>query len=193
MSHPNPARYLRAHAKLVDEHLRQIWQLLDLPADLALVAVGGYGRAELYPKSDIDLLILLPQQPDESLQQRLQDLVGKLWDIGLEVGHSVRTVGDCMSESSDVTVQTNLLEARHITGNHSLFLEMRETLAAHLSRRAFYLAKVQEQEQRHTRFVDTDYNLEPNLKESPGRSARSAIRAVDLARLRFRPYLAGAG
>ncbi len=168
IEHPNPARYLRAHAKLVDEHLRRIWRLLELPGDLALVAVGGYGRVELYPKSDIDLLILLPHQPDVSLQQRLQDLVGKLWDIGLEVGHSVRTVGDCMSESSDVTVQTNLLEARHITGNQSLFLEMRETLSAHLSRRAFYLAKVQEQEQRHTRFVDTDYNLEPNLKESPG-------------------------
>ncbi len=168
LAHPQPARYLLAHSKQVDEHLRQVWRQLDLPAELALVAVGGYGRAELYPKSDIDLLILLPAQPGEALQQRLQELVGNLWDIGLEVGHSVRTIGDCMAESSDVTVQTNLLEARHITGNHALFLEMRETLAAHLSRRAFYLAKVQEQEQRHTRFVDTDYNLEPNLKESPG-------------------------
>ena len=168
LAHPHPARYLRAHAKLVDEHLRRIWRLLELPAGLALVAVGGYGRAELFPKSDIDLLILLPQQPDEPLQHRLQELVGKLWDIGLEVGHSVRTVGDCMSESSDVTVQTNLLEARHITGDRALFLEMRETLAEHLSRRAFYLAKVQEQTQRHSRFVTTDYNLEPNLKESPG-------------------------
>ncbi|BCK87664.1 bifunctional uridylyltransferase/uridylyl-removing enzyme [Sideroxyarcus emersonii] len=168
LAHPQPTRYLLAHSKQVDEHLRRVWRQLDLPAELALVAVGGYGRAELYPKSDIDLLILLPAQPDQALQQRLQELVGNLWDIGLEVGHSVRTIGDCMAESSDVTVQTNLLEARHITGNHALFLEMRETLAAHLSRRAFYLAKVQEQEQRHTRFVDTDYNLEPNLKESPG-------------------------
>lgn len=168
LAHPQPTRYLLAHSKQVDEHLRQVWRQLDLPAELALVAVGGYGRAELYPKSDIDLLILLPAQPEGALQQRLQELVGNLWDIGLEVGHSVRTIGDCMAESSDVTVQTNLLEARHITGNHALFLEMRETLAAHLSRRAFYLAKVQEQEQRHTRFVDTDYNLEPNLKESPG-------------------------
>lgn len=168
LAHPNPTRYLRAHAKLVDGNLRRIWRLLELPPGLALVAVGGYGRAELYPKSDIDLLILLPEQPDGPLQQRLQELVGNLWDIGLEVGHSVRTVGDCMSESSDVTVQTNLLEARYITGNRPLFLEMRETLEAHLSRRAFYLAKVKEQEQRHTRFVTTDYNLEPNLKESPG-------------------------
>ena len=124
-SHHQPARHLLAHTKIVDEHLRMVWQLLAMPPELTLVAVGGYGRAELYPKSDIDLLILLPQQPDERLQQLLQELVGKLWDIGLEVGHSVRTIGDCMSESSDVTVQTNLLEARHITGSHPLFVEMR--------------------------------------------------------------------
>jgi [protein-PII] uridylyltransferase len=167
-THHQPARHLHAHTKIVDEHLRMVWQLLAMPPELTLVAVGGYGRAELFPSSDIDLLILLPEQPDEQLQQRLQDLVGKLWDIGVEVGHSVRTIGDCMSESSDVTVQTNLLEARHITGSHPLFVEMRETLSNHLNRRAFYLAKVKEQEQRHTRFLDTDYNLEPNIKESPG-------------------------
>lgn len=165
---PHPARYLRAHTKLVDEHLRMIWQMFAMPPGLALVAVGGYGRAELYPKSDIDLLILLPQQPDEPLQHRLQKLVGKLWDIGLEVGHSVRTVDECISESSDVTVQTNLIEARYIIGSRPLFLEMREALANHLDRRAFYLAKVKEQEQRHARFLDTDFNLEPNIKESPG-------------------------
>ncbi len=168
LARPTPARYLRAHARLMDEHLRAIWKMLAMPPDLALVAVGGYGRAELYPKSDIDLLILLPQQPDEALQQRLQELVGKLWDTGLEVGHSVRTVADCLTESADVTVQTNLLEARHIAGDPGLFREMRDALAAHLDRRTFYLAKTQEQEQRHTRFIDTDHNLEPNLKESPG-------------------------
>jgi [protein-PII] uridylyltransferase len=165
---PHPARHLRAYSKVVDDHLTRVWRLLKLPADLALVAVGGYGRAELYPKSDIDLLILLPQQPDPALEQQLKSLVGTLWDLGLEIGHSIRTVGDCMSESSDVTVQTNLLEARHITGKRALFLEMREALSEHLNKRAFYLAKVQEQEARHKRFVTTDYNLEPNLKESPG-------------------------
>ena len=164
----HPTRLLRTHAKLVDEHLHAVWRMLGMPPDLALVAVGGYGREELFPKSDIDLLILLPQQPDDALQQRLQELVGVLWDIGLEVGHSIRTVGECMAESSDVTVQTNLLEARLICGNSVLFMEMREALTNHLSRRAFYLAKLQEQEKRHARFVDTDFNLEPNLKESPG-------------------------
>lgn len=161
-------RLLQAHARLVDAHLIMAWQMLEMPAESSLVAVGGYGREELYPKSDIDLLILLPQQPDDALTQRLQELIGVFWDIGLEVGHSIRTISDCMAESSDVTVQTNLLEARLINGNLPLFQKMRETLTQHLSRRSFFLAKQQEQINRHTRFIDTDYNLEPNLKESPG-------------------------
>ncbi|MBI1175127.1 MAG: [protein-PII] uridylyltransferase [Sideroxydans sp.] len=168
ISNAQPLRHLHAHARLVDEHLCQVWLMLDMPPALSLVAVGGYGRSELYPKSDIDLLILLPQHPDTALQQRLQQLIGVLWDIGLEVGHSIRTVGDCMAESSDVTVQTNLLEARLITGNQPLFQEMRDVLSNHLSRRTFYLAKLQEQENRHRSFLEDDYNLEPNLKESPG-------------------------
>ncbi len=167
-AHPQPHRLLHNHAKLIDRYLQQIWLQAGMPDDAAFVAVGGYGRMELFPKSDIDLLILLPQHPDIDLQQRLQTLIGVLWDIGLEIGHSIRTVGDCMAESSDVTVQTNLLEARHIIGNRSLFLEMRETLSEHLSRRAFFLAKSQEQEHRHMRFIDIDFNLEPNIKESPG-------------------------
>jgi [protein-PII] uridylyltransferase len=168
LEHGKAQRLLLAHARLVDAHLKLAWQMLGMPAELCLVAVGGYGREELYPKSDIDLLILLPKQPDAALAQRLEELVGVFWDIGLEVGHSIRTIGDCMAESSDVTVQTNLLEARLISGNLPLFQEMRETLTQHLGRRAFFLAKQQEQTQRHTRYVDTDYNLEPNLKESPG-------------------------
>jgi [protein-PII] uridylyltransferase len=168
LAHGKAQRLLLTHASVVDDHLRDAWQMLAIPPELALVAVGGYGRKELYPKSDIDLLILLPQQPDTALQQILQNLIGVFWDIGLEVGHSIRTIGDCMSESSDVTVQTNLLEARLICGNKPLFEEMRLTLAQHLGKRAFFLAKQQEQIQRHARFIDADYNLEPNLKESPG-------------------------
>jgi [protein-PII] uridylyltransferase len=166
--HPQPRRLLRAHSRLVDEHLIALWRVLDMPATLTLAAAGGYGRGELYPHSDIDLLILLPEPADGALAQRLQELVGTLWDIGLEVGHSIRTVGDCMAESSDVTVQTNLLETRRVAGSAALFDQMREMLKLHLSRRTFYLAKIKEQEQRHARFVDTDFNLEPNLKESPG-------------------------
>ncbi|RFC33657.1 MAG: UTP--GlnB (protein PII) uridylyltransferase, GlnD [Candidatus Nitrotoga sp. MKT] len=166
--HAQAARLLRAHAKLVDEHLRAVWQLLAMPSNLTLVGVGGYGRSELYPKSDIDLLILLPEEPDPALQQHLQELVGLLWDIGLEVGHSIRTVAQCVEESVDITVQTNLLEARLIIGAPQLFEEMVSTLAQHLDHRAFYLAKQNEQQRRHARFIDADYNLEPHLKESPG-------------------------
>jgi len=163
-----PATLLADHARVVDEHLQQVWQDMSMPEGMALVATGGYGRGELYPRSDIDLLILLPHDPDEPLQQRLHAWVQLLWDIGLEVGHSVRTVAQCLEESADVTVQTNLLEARLLAGSPELFAEMRLALAAALDRRAFYLAKVQEQENRYARFLDTDYNLEPNLKESPG-------------------------
>ena len=165
---PQPARLLKAHARMVDEHLCTVWQTLDMAPDLALVAVGGYGRSALFPRSDIDLLILLPSEPDAALQQRLQELIGLLWDIGLEVSHSIRTVDQCLTESVDVTVQTNLLEARLIIGARQLFDEMCSTLAGQLDSRTFYIAKQQEQERRHARFLDADYNLEPNLKESPG-------------------------
>lgn len=165
---PNPTRYLRTHSKTVDAHVIEVWRTLGLPPEVALVAVGGYGRGELYPKSDIDLLVLLPKDADTELEQRLQTLVGNLWDIGLEVGHSVRTIAQCIQESSDVTVQTNLLEGRLLIGSTALFKALQTELSANLNPCAFYNAKQQEQIQRHTRFIDTDFNLEPNLKESPG-------------------------
>ena len=166
--HAQPARLLHAHAKLVDKHLRTAWKLVSMPHALALVGVGGYGRKELYPKSDIDLLILLPDEPDQELQRNLQELVGLLWDIGLEVGHSIRTIAQCVEESADITVQTNLLEARLIAGSRTLFEDMVRTLARHLDHRAFFLAKHNEQQRRHRRLLDADYNLEPHLKDSPG-------------------------
>lgn len=166
--HTLPQRLLHAHSKLIDQYLRLIWKWLAMPPDLVLVAVGGYGRGELYPRSDIDLLIVLPHEPDEALQQHLQKLIGMLWDVGLDVGHSIRTVAQCLAESVDITVQTNLLEARRVTGAASLFGEMRGALTKNIDPQKFYLSKQQEQAQRYSRFLDADYNLEPNLKESPG-------------------------
>jgi [protein-PII] uridylyltransferase len=163
------AHLLSAHSRLIDRYLQHVWQLLSMPDTIALVAVGGYGRGELYPKSDIDLLILLKaDNPDGELEQKLHQLIGMLWDIGLDVGHSIRTVAQCLDESSDITVQTNLLEARLLTGDIKLFREMQNLLQQYLDPCEFFLAKQDEQQQRHARIADTDYNLEPNLKESPG-------------------------
>ena len=162
------APLLAAHSRLIDRYLCQIWQHLEMPASIALVAAGGYGRAELYPKSDIDLLILLCCEPDEALQVKLRELIALLWDIGLEVGHSIRTVDECIVESADITVQTNLLETRLLCGDQALFDMLCTALAKRLDPREFFNAKLQEQQQRHARFDDTDFNLEPNLKESPG-------------------------
>lgn len=168
-SKPNASANLRHHARLVDEVLQAIWQSNGLPSSAALIAVGGYGRELLFPYSDVDLLLLLDSVPDSELASRLEALIGMFWDIGLEVGHSVRTVSDCIEESSkDVTVQTNLLEARLLCGSSALFLQLQQSLFAQMDRTAFLQAKLLEQQQRHARFHDTAYNLEPNLKESPG-------------------------
>ncbi|MFN3397795.1 MAG: [protein-PII] uridylyltransferase [Sulfurimicrobium sp.] len=168
-SKPDAASNLRHHAQLVDEVLRAIWLSAALPASAALVAVGGYGRGQLFPYSDIDLLLLFDTAPEREVESRLERLIGLFWDIGLEVGHSVRTVSECVEESAkDVTVQTNLLEARLLSGNAALFATLQQALFAQMDRMAFLQAKLLEQQQRHARFHDTGYNLEPNLKESPG-------------------------
>lgn len=168
LQHRNAGRLLKAHSHLVDQYLHRVWLQLAMPDQITLVAVGGYGRSELYPKSDIDLLILLNAEPTLALQQKLTNLISTLWDIGMEVGHSIRTVTQCLCESSDITVQTNLLEARLICGNQNLFGELCDAMLQRLNAREFFLAKQHEQQQRHARFLDADFNLEPNLKESPG-------------------------
>jgi len=166
--HGKAMRLLSSHSSLIDKYLSQVWLKLAMPDHIALIAVGGYGRGELYPRSDIDLLILLDDVPDHNLQQKLHQLVGILWDIGLEVGHSIRTVDECLTESADLTVQTNLLEARMLSGDAKLFGQMYTAVHEHLDLHKFFIAKQLEQKQRHARFQETDFNLEPNLKESPG-------------------------
>lgn len=164
-----PERLLKRMAQNADQVMTHAWQTLEMPAAAALVAVGGYGRGELFPCSDIDLLILLPQSPDAALRDRLEQLVQLFWDLGLEVGHSIRTVDECLSESAaDITVQTSLLEARLICGNRQLFAELRQRCAAAMDPRAFFQDKVLELRQRHVKYENTPYSLEPNCKESPG-------------------------
>ncbi len=168
-SRPHAMTSLQQHAQLVDGVLREIWRAGNMPASAALVAVGGYGRGLLFPYSDVDLLLLLESEPDLETASRLEQMIGLFWDIGLDVGHSVRTVSECQEESAkDVTVQTNLLEARLLAGSAAVFECLQHSLHDTLDRADFLRAKLLEQQQRHARFHDTAYNLEPNLKESPG-------------------------
>ncbi len=160
---------VRQHARMVDGLLQFVWRELRLPDTVALVAVGGYGRGQLFPYSDVDILILLPQDPHTALQEKLESLVGTLWDIGLDVGHGVRTIAQCLEEAAkDATVQTNLLEARLVAGDGALFQRFVERFRAALDSPAFCRSKVLEQQQRHFRQQDVAYNLEPNIKDSPG-------------------------
>jgi [protein-PII] uridylyltransferase len=137
----------------------------------SLVAVGGYGRGELLPGSDIDLMILLERKPDRAQQEQLSSFLTFLWDIGLEVGHSVRTVRDCVREGkADITVITTMIESRLIIGSSELYDKFQQAIGPRKiwPARKFFEAKLEEQHNRHLRFNDTAYNLEPNIKEGPG-------------------------
>lgn len=169
LAEPEPLRLLQGRSLLVDAALHDLWTELDVPDTLAMVAVGGYGRGELYPASDVDLLLLLPNQPDETVVKLLETLIGLFWDIGLEIGHSVRTVEECLSEAAaDLTVRTALVEARYLVGSETLFAQFREQFGSVLDRQTFFHAKRIEQDERYLRYQESPYSLEPNCKESPG-------------------------
>ena len=158
---------LRQLSILADGLLIQLWQTAGFTSDVCLVAVGGFGRAELFPHSDVDVLVLLPdgQSPEASpeLQAQLERFIGSCWDTGLEIGASVRTLSECLAESAkDITVQTSLLESRRVTGNTRLFTEFQKQYQAAMDPQAFLVAKTLEMHQRHTKFDDTPYALEPN-------------------------------
>jgi [protein-PII] uridylyltransferase len=164
-----PEKLLRGLRHSVDGVLSDAWQASGLPLASALVGVGGYGRGELFPHSDVDLLILLGNPPDALTQAKLEHFVQLLWDLGLEIGHSIRTVDECMSESSaDITVQTSLLEARLVTGSETVFAELQRRYLEAMDAQAFFHAKTAEMRLRHAKYEFTPYSLEPNVKESPG-------------------------
>jgi len=159
---------------LADVTLRTLWEQAGMSGGpCALVAVGGYGRAKLFPHSDVDVLLLLPddERPENgnSLQSQIETFIGSCWDTGLEIGSSVRTVSQCLAEADkDVTVQTSVLESRLVVGNRKLFALLGERLTQAMDPKAFFIAKTLEMHQRHNKFEDTPYALEPNCKESPG-------------------------
>jgi len=169
---------VRERARQIDQALMRAWRMHLQDEDrLALVAVGGYGRGELHPASDIDIMILVPEpEPDSARdsgdwEERAAAFLAFLWDIGLEVGHSVRSLADCEREAkADVTVVTTLMESRLLAGPAALFEAMQAVTGPERlwPPKPFFEAKLAEQAARHHRYHDTAHNLEPNIKGSPG-------------------------
>ena len=164
-------KLVHRRAWLTDQILIQAWHLWINDKNLALVAVGGYGRGELHPASDIDLMILLKHPLDKPAEEKIEKFLVFLWDIGLEVGHSVRTVKECVSEGkADITVATNLMESRLLIGDNANYENMRKNTGPEKiwPTRKFFAAKLEEQTLRHKKFEGSEQKLEPNIKESPG-------------------------
>jgi [protein-PII] uridylyltransferase len=169
LARPDHKMYFNGRSELVDQMLTRLWSLIGMPESAALIAVGGYGRGELYPHSDIDVLVALESAADHALEERLQELIGQFWDIGLAVAHSVRTIDECIvAAQADVTVQTALFESRLICGCPALFQGLQTRVDACMSHDTFISAKLAEQEERHLRHAFSAFSLEPNCKESPG-------------------------
>jgi [protein-PII] uridylyltransferase len=162
---------LEQRCSAVDQTLTQLWSACALDkTDIALIAVGGYGRGELFPSSDVDLLILLGQ-PNNDSDAQVSSFVSSLWDLGLKIGHSVRSIDECLALAvDDLTVMTTLLETRLLVGPSAVY----DKLLSELDERdiwkssAFFTAKLEEQTQRHEKYGLTGYSLEPNVKSSPG-------------------------
>ncbi|MGF1547392.1 MAG: [protein-PII] uridylyltransferase [Thiotrichales bacterium] len=157
----------------VDILLQRAWTVCGLAdaSNTALLAVGGYGRAELHPASDVDILILVEHEANSELPEAIGYFVSFLWDMGLNIGHSVRTLDECLDAANhDLTIATNLIEARHLAGTETLVARFVTAIRApeFWPSRTFLQAKLQEQKRRYERFGETAYRLEPNLKESPG-------------------------
>src|SRR5204862_4479215 len=175
-------RAVREQCFLVDQLIRVLYDLvteaiypLANPTEgekMVIVAVGGYGRGEMAPYSDIDLLFLLPYKQTPHSEQVIEFLLYLLWDLGLKVGQSVRSVADCIRYAkSDLTIRTALLEARYIWGKQALYEELRSRFEAEIVRgtaAAFVEAKLAERDERHRRVGDSRYQLEPNVKEGKG-------------------------
>ncbi len=167
------ANLVRARSDFIDEILSRLWREHAGPisAKAALVAVGGYGRGELHPHSDVDIMILVEDPLPERAETAISNFFAALWDIGLDVGHSVRSIDECCEQSAeDITVTTTLIEARLVDGPEPLFRSMQHELSARniWPSDKFFAEKLKEQQTRHHRYEDTAYRLEPNVKGSPG-------------------------
>ncbi len=186
---------IQRHAAFVDEVLRLAWQRFDWQESrgswwkhrISLVAVGGYGRGELHPFSDIDLLVLLERGNYQRHASNIQSFLTLCWDIGLEVGHSVRSIKECKTQAkADVTVLTALMESRTICGDEELRANMEKAVGSDRIWPAekFFKAKSREQRERHRKSDHTEYSLEPNVKTSPG-GLRDEQTVMWIARRKF--------
>ena len=166
----NIRQLIWGRAAFIDQLLNSLWQLYDWQDDISLVAVGGYGRGELHPHSDIDILILLQNGDADRYQTQISELITLLWDCKLNIGHSVRNASECLSEAEqDITIATSLMESRCIAGPSEILqtttqLVEQQSWPSH----AFFKAKWKEQIKRHNKHGNSEYNLEPNVKSSPG-------------------------
>ncbi len=164
-------RLIALRARAVDELIRDAWSRCMADAHgLALFAVGGYGRGELYPQSDIDLLVLADSGDQHTAHDGLGCFFATLWDIGLHASYAVRSAEQCVEAAADQTVLTALLESRPLIATPADVVRLAAAIAPDnvWTPRAYFLAKVDEQEARHARFGDTADNLEPNIKDGPG-------------------------
>ena len=164
---------LHQRAELIDHVLSMLWQMYigDETNDITLIAVGGYGRGELHPYSDVDILILVSDQQLESLQTQIETLLQLMWDIGLDIGHAVRTPQECFEQTQqDISIATNLMESRCLIGDTSLFDSIKKDTSAEKiwASNNFFHAKIKEQKIRHQKHNNTEYNLEPDIKKAPG-------------------------
>ena len=161
--------YLKCHTTIIDRYVAECAQKAGLTDACAVVAVGGYGRAEMFPFSDIDVLVLMPEGHDAATDLATEHFVTELWNLRLTVGSVVRTPREMREEAKgDISVATAFLEARFLFGNRALFDEVNSAFLKELDARAFFRSKMLEMRQRHLRSEDSPYALEPNIKESPG-------------------------
>ena len=164
----NSKDYLKKQTKLVDQILIKIWKSFSVD-NISLVAVGGYGRKELFPYSDVDILIIFEKEISKDEQDSISQFVTNCWDLGLKIGHSVRNIKETKYEfKKDITTATNLIESRFLVGSISVFNKLKHAITTSLSIKKFYKLKLEEQANRHRKFKDSAYQLEPNIKESPG-------------------------
>ena len=166
-------QFIANRTAFYDQLLARLWRHFQFADDstLSLIAVGGYGREEMFPLSDLDILILTEQPATPALQENLGQFVQFLWDCGFNVGHSIRTLEECKTEGlADITIATNLLEVRYLCGNRNVFKALVNLVqqSDFWSKTDFCQAKIQEKIERYQRYNNTSYNLEPDIKYSPG-------------------------